>query len=191
MTSLAKPRVLAQHFDDSPLFSFSSRSNSPTITHKISTIPFEFTENTRPGSFVSYQTPATRFSSMSGTNEAYVKLSDDSLIKLHEKMIKIKENYDANYTERPLQLDIPELHTEELAFDEGIPSLRWCAYCGCETATEIYYENSSKTFWSSVAIFFSGGIFGCFMIPYAMKSCKDLHVRCHRCKHKLDRPEAF
>lgn len=181
MTSHANPQSL----EDSPVFSISSRFNSPIIKSKISPIPFELTENTHPGSFVSYQTLATQLTSMSGTHEAFIKLSDESLIKIHEKMVKLRDDSDVNSIERPCQLEIPQMKTEDFDLDTGIPTLSWCAYCGCETATEVYYENSSKTFWSSVAIFFSGGVCGCFLLPYAMKSCKDVNVRCHRCKHRM------
>ena len=166
---------------ESPLYSFSSGCNSPTIQLKYSNIPFEFTETTRPGSFVSNQTPMTRLASLSNTQEQLPKLRESSLARLHQKMSKIKEEYEATTREHDLRLDIPERITDDQ--ENGIPTLRWCAFCRCETTTEVFYENSGTTFWSSVAIFVAGGMFGCCLVPYMMDSCKNTRTRCHRCKH--------
>ena len=66
-----------------------------------------------------------------------------------------------------------------------IPSLRWCAYCKAEVATEVEFVNTNKTFWSSVGIFFAGGVFGCFLLPYMTNYCKGTKVLCHKCKRPL------
>lgn len=71
-----------------------------------------------------------------------------------------------------------ELHPE-------IPHLKWCAYCKAEVLTEVEYVNTGKTFWSSVGIFFAGGIFGCFLLPYMTNYCKGVKVVCHVCKRPL------
>ena len=184
MTEQKRIAISPVYLEESPLYSFSSRAGSPTAQLKLLNVPFEFTENTRPGSFVSYQTPLSHFSSISNMHDPNLKLSDESLIEIHQKIQKIKEEYDLKSSERPLQLEIPEKYSENL--DLGIPTLCWCPFCKCETATEVFYENSPKTFWSSLAIFLSGGVFGCFMLPYMMDSCKNARSRCHRCKHNVD-----
>mmetsp|Transcript_28834 Transcript_28834/g.28518 ORF Transcript_28834/g.28518 Transcript_28834/m.28518 type:complete len:240 (-) Transcript_28834:18-737(-) len=70
----------------------------------------------------------------------------------------------------------------ELNLISSIPQLRYCAFCRAEVASEIEYVNDSKTFWSAVGIFALGGVFGCFMIPYMMNSCKGRKLRCRKCK---------
>jgi LITAF-like zinc ribbon domain len=183
MTKRSSIAVLPSDFEESPhVYTFSSQSNSPIIQQKLSTIPFEFTENTRPGSFLSYQTPATHFSSLSNTQEQLPKLKSESLTRIDDKIIKIREEYEP--PNRLLDLNIPVDLIP--GFEKDIPTLRWCPYCKCETATEIFFTHSSNTFWASVGIFFSGGILGCFLIPYMVDSCKDGHARCHRCKHKVN-----
>jgi LITAF-like zinc ribbon domain len=69
--------------------------------------------------------------------------------------------------------------------DIEIPHLRWCAYCKGEVMTEIHHINTNKTFWASLGIFFSGGVLGCFLIPYVTNYCKDLKIVCHNCKRTL------
>lgn len=130
-------------FEESPLYSFSSRSNSPLAQHKLSTIPFEFTDNTRPGSFFSYQTPTTRKSSLSNTQDLLPKLSDDSIVRLHDKIKNIKLEIES--PKHKLHLDIPVAEFSD-DLESGLPSLRWCPYCKAETATEVFFKNSSKTF---------------------------------------------
>lgn len=182
------PKISVFSAEESPLYSFSSRSNSPTIQHKLSTIPFEFSDNTRPGSFVSFNTPNTRLSSMSGTNEAFPRYLQDSMTQ--DRLLSTQSPQDLRLLSaghsgrRQLALEIPEFKNSKS--DNGIPTLVWCAFCGREVATEVCYVNSSQTFWSSVAIFLSGGVFGCFLLPYAMDSCKSMKMRCHRCKRHID-----
>lgn len=183
MTDVPKICVYSTGNEDLPLFSFPSRSTSPTIQGKLSTIPFEFSDHTRPGSFISINTPNTRFSSMSGTIEPLLKVNNDSLNILPEKLQKLKENFQLR--PRKNALEIPDL-SQNNEIDCGIPTLKWCAYCKKETATEVFYVKSGKTFWASVAIFLSGGVFGCFLLPYALDQCKDLRMRCHRCKRIVD-----
>lgn len=66
-----------------------------------------------------------------------------------------------------------------------IPHLRWCAFCAGEVVTEVEYVNNDKTFWTSVGIFFAGGIFGCFMLPYMLNLCKGVKLICHKCKRPI------
>ena len=69
--------------------------------------------------------------------------------------------------------------------DIEIPHLRWCAACMAEVTTQVVYINSNKTFWSAVGIFLSGGIFGCFLLPYMSNSCKGVRLICHNCGRTL------
>lgn len=69
--------------------------------------------------------------------------------------------------------------------DCEIPTLRWCAACKAEVQTQIEYVNSRKTFWASVGIFVSGGVLGCFLLPYMSNSCKGVKVVCHKCRRAL------
>lgn len=80
-------------------------------------------------------------------------------------------------------LTFGEIYEVDLTSD--VPNLEWCAYCRADIKTTMMYANNSKTFWSAVAIFMSGGIFGCFLIPYLTKSCKSLQVLCSKCGHRL------
>lgn len=68
---------------------------------------------------------------------------------------------------------------------QEIPTLMWCAYCKGEMSTMVEYKNSSKTFFTSLGIFLSGGVFGCFMLPYMTNSCKSLQVKCQKCGRTL------
>ena len=69
--------------------------------------------------------------------------------------------------------------------DIAIPHLRWCAYCRAEVTTKFLYINTNKTFWSAVGIFLTGGIFGCFLIPYMTNTCKGARLICHKCNRIL------
>lgn len=74
----------------------------------------------------------------------------------------------------------------ELDINNDVPTLMWCAYCQGERRTDTTYVNTSKTFWSAVAIFLVGGVAGCFLCPYATNHCKKPLFVCSRCGHKLN-----
>jgi hypothetical protein len=135
------------------------------------------------------------------------KSKEFSLKRLDEKLNKISEdlNTDRN-TVRDTAIEtfrekLPELlrdarslttdrSTLARQLDEDfefntVPTLRWCAFCAKETSTEIEFRNSSKTFWASMGIFFMGGVFGCFLIPYVTNRCKDMKRVCHLCKRDV------
>ncbi|OMJ81797.1 hypothetical protein SteCoe_17681 [Stentor coeruleus] len=69
--------------------------------------------------------------------------------------------------------------------DMKIPQLIWCASCGGEVMTKIEYINTEKTLWAAMGILFSGGILGCFLIPYMTNTCKGVRLRCHKCDRIL------
>ena len=192
---LFKPDLTCQNH----LYSFSSRCASPVPKRKPSFPATDTCENAKTSSFMSVNTSVTRFSSMSGTHEPCLKSMDEGLAKLQGQITRIHEEYQsisdkATWAEEPKpdqsgqsdQPDQPEAQDLELELDCSLPSLRWCAYCKGEIATEVNYVNSAKTFWASLAIFLSGGVFGCCLLPYSLDSCKNLQVRCHRCKHVID-----
>lgn len=166
---------------ESYLYSFSSRCNSPKIIEKRPKTPSDCTDHNKTGSFLSISTSITRFSSMSGTHDPS-KGSEEHVSKLKEKLNRIHDEFVTGVSDKVCSLGAEKID-EEIEFEIGVPTLRWCAYCGGETATEVSYANTEKTFWSSVAIFLSGGICGCFLIPYGLDSCKNMETRCHRCKH--------
>lgn len=121
-------------------------------------------------------------------------------MKLGEKLkdleedMKVRSNTEGAETEKPVinsplfDLKNGEIEAELELEDEcklEIPHLKWCAYCKAEVLTEVEYVNTNKTFWSSVGIFFAGGIFGCFLLPYMTNYCKGVKVVCHVCKRPL------
>lgn len=79
-----------------------------------------------------------------------------------------------------LEADLAQ-DVENEALDLMIPRLRWCAFCKAEVMTEVEFVNNSKTFWSAVGIFLSGGFLGCFLLPYMSNSCKGARLICHSC----------
>ena len=79
-----------------------------------------------------------------------------------------------------LEADLAQ-DVENENLDLMIPRLRWCAFCKAEVMTQVEYVNNSKTFWSAVGIFLSGGFLGCFLIPYMSNSCKGARLVCHSC----------
>jgi LITAF-like zinc ribbon domain len=68
---------------------------------------------------------------------------------------------------------------------KDLPGLMWCGYCKGEMATDIKFVNSSMTFMSSIGIFLSGGILGCFLLPYATNCCKSARIICKKCGRTL------
>ena len=167
------------------LYSFSSRCASPVPKRKPSVPSADFSEVTKACSFISVNTSITRLSSMSGTHEPSHKSSEDLQCKFNTQVTKIHEDCQT-VSDKASFVDEAKADPGGLDLDSGIPGLMWCAYCKGEIATEVFYVNSEKTFWASLAIFLSGGVFGCFLLPYSMNSCKHLQVRCHCCKHVIE-----
>lgn len=110
---------------------------------------------------------------------------------LEQKLLKIEESSKTKIADRSfdyqenmkIAIDIEdeyEFSTHSRKSLE-IPRLIWCAACKAEKTTQVRYVNDSKTFWSSVGIFLSGGVFGCFMLPYMLNSCKGVEVLCGSC----------
>jgi hypothetical protein len=111
---------------------------------------------------------------------------------LEEKLLKIEIENSKN--QKPEKVPYPSLTSLKIAEyledgEEGsysrriveVPRLAWCAFCGGERMTLVKYVNDSKTFWSSIGIFLSGGIFGCFLLPYMTNSCKGIQTVCSQC----------
>ena len=129
--------------------------------------PFRELLTSRGNNFL---TPRTQLTSFSTSRERDLGQSSDNLSKIRDE-IKCSDSI------------IDSTLDDEF---KDFPTLKWCAYCCREVCTEIYYKNSSKTFWSSLGIFLAGGVCGCFMLPYMMNSCKEITSRCSRCKHELN-----
>ncbi|OMJ72166.1 hypothetical protein SteCoe_29458 [Stentor coeruleus] len=119
-------------------------------------------------------------------NEKLKELEDDSNVrKTQEVEIEpLSINEDFRYPSYP-QPALENRLALEGENDSEIPQLRWCAACKGEVKTETEYVNSRKTFWASVGIFMSGGVLGCFLLPYMTNSCKGIRVVCHKCRRAL------
>ena len=110
---------------------------------------------------------------------------------LEQKLLKIEESSKTKIldksSEYPENMKIAIDIEDQYEFDTHsrksleIPRLIWCAACRAEKMTQVRYVNDSKTFWSSIGIFLSGGVFGCFMLPYILNSCKGVEVLCGSC----------
>ncbi|OMJ94924.1 hypothetical protein SteCoe_1784 [Stentor coeruleus] len=158
-----------------------------------------FSAHTRAGS--SYISPTNRYSFSISQDHQSLKVLDEKLTKITEELISERNTGrdTAWETGRDRILDSQHeskfyISTERSALAKEIsdnnefadfPCLRWCAFCGKETSTEIEYKNSSTTFWASLGIFLAGGVFGCFLLPYGMNSCKDMKTVCHICKREV------
>lgn len=116
------------------------------------------------------------------------------LLALEEKLMKIEQDHKSTLHdgEEDKSFSIqqppkPTVYAEEYEEDYNgkgnseIPTLMWCANCKGEMATGVVYVNNSKTFWSSVGIFLSGGVLGCFLLPYCTNYCKSVQVVCTKC----------
>ncbi|OMJ89577.1 hypothetical protein SteCoe_8284 [Stentor coeruleus] len=117
-------------------------------------------------------------------------------LRLNEKLKELEDDSNARKTQEieiePLSINedfrynsFPQAALENRLVLEGendseIPQLRWCAACKGEVKTEV-----EKTFWASVGIFMSGGVLGCFLLPYMTNSCKGVKVVCHKCRRAL------
>jgi hypothetical protein len=111
-------------------------------------------------------TPRTQMSSLSNTNDKEINLNENFRFK--------DENLDSG--------------TELLTLDEDckdFPTLKWCAFCKREVMTEVFYKNSSKTFWAALGIFLTGGVCGCFMLPYVTGACQDVAMKCSKCGREV------
>lgn len=114
--------------------------------------------------------------------EDKLKDLEHSSVLRHSEFIKLDEDEDF--------ITVPKTEIREPIVFEGpddikIPQLKWCAYCKAEVMTKVSYINTSKTFWSAVGIFLTGGVFGCFMLPYMTNSCKGARLQCHKCERVL------
>lgn len=125
--------------------------------------------------------------------ERLLKLEEEITFKIPEVKINELDRYEtAPVSEWKSQLpfdlnfgdvvkaDMIDEHEMELSIRN--PTLKWCGFCKAERKTNVVFETSAKTFWSSVAIFFMGGVFGCFMLPYYSNQCKNPKLVCHKCK---------
>ena len=103
--------------------------------------------------------------------------------RLQESLCEIRSvtRFETNIKEFEAQGDEPY----ELITQPEIPKLVWCAFCTAEHKTYTIYTNNSSTLYNSIAIFLLGGVFGCCLIPYVSKSCKDHKTVCSKCHHLI------
>jgi hypothetical protein len=110
-------------------------------------------------------------------------LEESALERFKEnKLIGIK-NVRSSFPE--LEVDLAHEGEEEEGKDLMIPQLKWCAFCKKEVMTQVEFVSNSKTFWSAVGIFLSGGFLGCFLLPYMSNNCKGVRILCHNCGRVL------
>ena len=151
-----------------------------------------------------YQSPISRFGSPPYPSGKKLFRNKDSQEKVPEfivntatfnlsrklKMIeedhpKSKSDFSVKYA---LNNPSESFEAGEIDYSKGnkeIPTLLWCAYCKGEMTTVVKYVNTSMTFFSSLGIFLSGGIFGCFLLPYMTNSCKSPQLLCRNCERVL------
>ncbi|KAH8319626.1 hypothetical protein KR074_002489, partial [Drosophila pseudoananassae] len=61
------------------------------------------------------------------------------------------------------------------------PSMVICPSCNARDLTRVRYETSSKTHLIALLICCLGGVLGCFLFPYCMKSFKSTVHSCKSC----------
>jgi hypothetical protein len=151
------------------------------------------------GSYESLAQKVKKYQAESGTAREQLK---EKLIKLEEEIsnknptvrLEVPDRYETTEvkdwkSKLPFDLSFlgavkaERIDEHEIELNVRKPMLKWCGFCRADRSTEVVFETSSKTFWSSVAIFFLGGMFGCFMLPYYSARCKDPKLICHVCKH--------
>jgi hypothetical protein len=172
------------HFDETrPSFqinSFASTSLKSSILEQTSEIPRKPGQKNGKSSEspqkelifssrgYSYLTPRTQFSSLSHGIDG---------LALYDTLNKSKDDG------KSVDMATVEFSIEDE--NKNFPTLKWCAFCNKEVCTEVFYKNSSKTFWTSLGILLAGGVCGCFALPYVLNDCKDLSHRCFRCKREI------
>ena len=100
----------------------------------------------------------------------------------HSKSFIQDESYESPFKNHSIAIRVEDDDAKFYSKNIEIPKLAWCAFCGGERATKVKYVNDSSTFWSSVTIFLSGGVFGCFMLPYMSTCCKGVQLVCSQCE---------
>jgi len=108
----------------------------------------------------------------------------DKLRELEEEFKDSPEKEESIQETEVKEAEFVDSDDEETTRRE-ISRLKWCAYCKAERTTEVKYQNSRKTLLSAISIFFMGGVFGCFMVPYMTNTCKQVKIICHTCKRPL------
>ncbi|OMJ80253.1 hypothetical protein SteCoe_19511 [Stentor coeruleus] len=132
----------------------------------------------------------TSFSSIRSLPQTSTSWSSSSDTKSSRSPIRLKDLLNATKIES--KEDFPTYDYSfngedpyELITQAEVPKLIWCPYCKAEKRTYFIYANNSQTLYTSLAIFLLGGVFGCCLLPYASKSCKDLKTACCNCKHVI------
>ena len=111
----------------------------------------------------------------------------EKLKKIEEEHPKVKSDFSMNYAIENHRETCEAGEIDYLRGNKEIPTLLWCAYCKGEMTTVVRYVSNSNTFLSSVGIFVSGGILGCFLLPYMTNSCKSPQLLCRNCGRVLSK----
>ena len=137
-------------------------------------------------------TPNTQSSFMPLSSNTFYGKIKDSVIGLRQslssKILKDGESV-RNSQEKPVYKTEKQTDSNfdpyEINSSAEVPTLIYCAHCRGEMTSETKYVNTSRTFWSAVAIFFAGGVAGCFLCPYLSNRCKSRQIVCSRCNRTL------
>ena len=128
-------------------------------------------------------TQGTSILKLSRSKKLSELVADGSPQLLRQSLKQLEHSLLEKSPPRP-QLAQPVTSEEEELLLE-LPVLRWCPSCSREVAAHTTYVNTNKTFWSSVGIFLMGGVLGCFLMPYCMRSCKGRKQVCKRCQKRI------
>lgn len=129
-----------------------------------------------------------KFTYLSGKDPIKIGWNLEDKLKALEDELEDSRTAAYTPTKRIVQakrFDTDENDKEDIAMKGKLTRLRWCAYCSKETVNKTVYRVSARTFWSSVAIFFMGGVCGCFVLPYLSDKCKDPKTLCEKCGRML------
>lgn len=67
----------------------------------------------------------------------------------------------------------------------GAQKLKWCPSCRREATAKLIYVPTQKTLWASLGILLTGGVFGCFLLPYMSSNCQSCRLQCNNCGHAI------
>lgn len=97
-------------------------------------------------------------------------------IRNKNEFIENNESLDLKTTKQAKLVD-----QYEISLESNLPTLDWCAYCVGERQFIQEFRPSNKTLLASIGIFLSGGIFGCFLLPYITPCCQTVYKKCTHC----------
>ena len=105
--------------------------------------------------------------------------------KLHALRLELEEANGQSTREADFAKPAEPCGTLSSELSPTIPRLRWCPFCCKETLVCAEYRPTAKPFWAALGIFVSGGVLGCFALPYLSRSCQQAALVCRTCNHSL------